>query len=123
MEQGARGTWAQGIQKGPGDTSGFPSPRPRDHRSAGKSPWLLLAPMTMLGGGSVPAPSKSRGAGTHLPNLSLLLKSAPLLNSKLRHSTFLRERSGETHEPGQAGPQCARSESPAVPSDPWGWGR
>lgn len=28
---------------------------------------------------------------THLPNLSLLLKSAPLLNSKLRHSTFLRE--------------------------------
>ena len=25
----------------------------------------------------------------YLPNLSLLLKSAPLLNSKLRHSTFL----------------------------------
>lgn len=27
----------------------------------------------------------------YLPNLSLLLKSAPLLNSKLRHSTFLQE--------------------------------
>jgi hypothetical protein len=26
----------------------------------------------------------------YLPNLSLLLRSAPLLNSKLRHSTFLK---------------------------------
>ena len=35
---------------------------------------------------------------THLPNLSLRLKSAPLLNSKLRHSTFLEGRKVQVHQ-------------------------
>lgn len=36
-------------------------------------------------------PPLQRPQHAYLPNLSLLLKSAPLLNSKLRHSTFLQE--------------------------------